>query len=133
MTFATFTTSSSSGSAEGRNLAYDSLDDICNGRVWTGAQAVELGLVDALGDFQVAVDEACIAAELPKDDRVQVVPVSMPKERPAADPRKAAAAALGIRNLVALDESVFFLSTQCLRDLARRERVWLLGLDLPEV
>ena len=56
--------------AEGRGLPYDGLDEIANGRVWTGKQAQAHGLVDALGDFQVALDLACEAAGLPTDGSV---------------------------------------------------------------
>ena len=35
-------------------IEYDSLDEICNGRVWTGVQAQEHGLVDEIGDFSTA-------------------------------------------------------------------------------
>ena len=44
--------------AAGRNLPLEQLDAICNGRVWTGAQALDHGLIDALGDFSVAVARA---------------------------------------------------------------------------
>ena len=119
--------------ADGRNLAVDDLDEICNGRVWTGAQALDLGLVDALGDFQIAVDEACRAAELPLDGSVRVVAVTPPKGMLAANARQRAAALLGISNLTDLESALQSLLTRNLRDLARHERVWLFGLDLPEV
>jgi protease-4 len=53
--------------AEGRHLDYDALEPICGGRVWTGAQAKERGLVDTLGDFPAALEKARELAKLPTD------------------------------------------------------------------
>ena len=44
----------------GRGMGHDELDAIAQGRVWTGADALELGLVDVLGGLEDAID---IAAE----------------------------------------------------------------------
>ena len=46
--------------AGGRNLEVPYVDSIAQGRVWTGADALELGLVDVLGGLEDAID---IAAE----------------------------------------------------------------------
>jgi len=55
--------------AEGRSLPLESLEPICGGRVWTGAQAQARGLVDALGSFEVAIEKARELAGLPADRR----------------------------------------------------------------
>ncbi|MDR3001741.1 MAG: signal peptide peptidase SppA [Fibromonadaceae bacterium] len=47
--------------AEGRSVSKDALDAIGQGRVWTGAQAVDIGLVDTLGGIETALK---VAAEL---------------------------------------------------------------------
>ena len=44
--------------ATGRKLTPDRVKEIAKGRVWTGAQGVQLGLVDKTGGFYLAVDEA---------------------------------------------------------------------------
>jgi len=44
--------------AEGRNLSVEEVEEIADGRVFSGAKAKELGLVDVLGNFQDAVDLA---------------------------------------------------------------------------
>lgn len=56
--------------ADGRNLPIETLEPLCGGRVWTGAQALERGLVDALGDFTAALAKARELANLP-DDKVK--------------------------------------------------------------
>jgi len=47
--------------AEGRNMTPESVDKIGQGRVWSGSNAVEIGLVDVLGGLDKAID---IAAEM---------------------------------------------------------------------
>jgi len=44
--------------ADGRDLPLERVLDIARGRVWTGAQALDLGLVDEIGGFRDAVDAA---------------------------------------------------------------------------
>ncbi len=46
------------GVAEGRNMPVEKVRKIADGRVFSGARAKELGLVDALGNFQDAVELA---------------------------------------------------------------------------
>jgi protease-4 len=50
--------------AEGRHLPPDRVREIAKGRVWTGADALKLGLVDQLGGFYDAVDKAKALAGL---------------------------------------------------------------------
>ena len=41
--------------AEGRNMTRDEVHEIAQGRVWTGAKAKELGLVDEIGGLETAI------------------------------------------------------------------------------
>jgi len=61
--------------AEGRNMSTAAVDDIAQGRVWTGYDAKRLGLVDVLGGLETAID---IAAHLAKLDDYRIV--SLPKK-----------------------------------------------------
>ncbi|MEW5985930.1 MAG: signal peptide peptidase SppA [Chloroflexota bacterium] len=54
--------------ADGRQLALNGLDTICEGRVWSGRQALGHKLVDSHGDFVDAINQAAILAGLPVDD-----------------------------------------------------------------
>ena len=54
----------------GRNIPEDTVRDIAKGRVWTGDQALSLRLVDRLGGFYDAVDEAKSLAKLTGDVRL---------------------------------------------------------------
>ncbi|MBL8554142.1 MAG: signal peptide peptidase SppA [Phenylobacterium sp.] len=53
--------------AEGRKLSPDRVREIAKGRVWTGAQAKGLGLVDEVGGFYQAIDKAKQLADLKGD------------------------------------------------------------------
>ena len=50
--------------AEGRNMTYEEVDQIAQGRVWTGKQALDNGLVDALGGLEDAIKLAASIVEL---------------------------------------------------------------------
>jgi len=68
--------------ADGRGLSTEQVDAIGQGRVWTGAQALEVGLVDELGGLYTAVRRA--KAEVGLDLDVDVALVPFPKEKPFA-------------------------------------------------
>ncbi|HEX4823406.1 MAG TPA: signal peptide peptidase SppA [Candidatus Polarisedimenticolaceae bacterium] len=59
--------------AKGRNLPKAKVLEIAKGRIWTGQDAKGLGLVDALGGFDVALGLAKEAAKIPADQDVNVV------------------------------------------------------------
>ena len=50
--------------AAGRNMTFEEVDEIAQGRVWTGKQALENGLVDELGGLEDAIDLAASLAEI---------------------------------------------------------------------
>jgi protease-4 len=50
--------------AEGRGMSLESVNAVGQGRVWTGSQALENGLVDALGGIDVALAKAASLADL---------------------------------------------------------------------
>jgi protease IV len=63
--------------AAGRDLPFDELDPICEGRVWTGRQAREHRLVDSHGDFVDAIYKAADMAGLPYGDNHQIRVVNL--------------------------------------------------------
>ena len=58
--------------ATGRKLSPDRVREIAKGRVWTGAQALPLGLVDQLGGVTEAVNKARQLAKIPDNEPVRV-------------------------------------------------------------
>ncbi|HXU49995.1 MAG TPA: signal peptide peptidase SppA [Candidatus Binatia bacterium] len=61
------------GVAAGRRMSVEAVDKIAKGRVWSGAQAKEIGLVDDLGGIDRAVEVAKQLAHIPKAQSVQLV------------------------------------------------------------
>ena len=63
--------------ANGRGLRQSYVDSIGQGRVWAGIDAIELGLVDQLGDLEDAIAFAVQKAELGSDYKI----VEMPEQK----------------------------------------------------
>ena len=61
---------------EGRNMSTTAVDEIGQGRVWTGYDAKEIGLIDAFGGLEKAIEIAVGLAEL---DEYRLI--SLPKKK----------------------------------------------------
>lgn len=59
--------------AEGRNMDVSAVDSIGQGRVWTGSQALDRGLVDGIGNLDRAIQAAAAKAKL-KEYRIMYYP-----------------------------------------------------------
>ncbi|MGF1471596.1 MAG: signal peptide peptidase SppA [Rubrobacteraceae bacterium] len=64
---------------EGRDLGLERLEELAGGRVWTGAEARDLGLVDELGGWRTALNRARDLGGIQPDAPDVVVRVSPPK------------------------------------------------------
>jgi protease-4 len=101
--------------ASGRELEKDRVDAVAQGRVWTGAQAAERGLVDAVGGLRAAVLEGKRRLDLDEDaDVALVIHPAPPSLFEQIDE-----ALGGLRAELALP----------LPDAVRRARPWLEALD----
>ena len=58
---------------DGRGMSFEEVDAIARGRVWTGSDAVEVGLVDELGDLDAAIADAAERAGLDSLDEDEIV------------------------------------------------------------
>ena len=58
--------------AEGRSMSVEDVDAVARGRVWTGADAHQRGLVDELGGLRAAVRRAKVLAGLDVDAEVRI-------------------------------------------------------------
>jgi protease-4 len=72
--YADFTTKA----GEGRHMDGAAMDKVARGRVFTGEQALQVKLIDALGGFNTALLEAKRAAKLPDDAKIQLVYLPKP-------------------------------------------------------
>jgi protease-4 len=59
--------------AKGRGKSYEDIDRVAQGRVWTGAEALKVGLVDRLGGLETALDLAREKANIGKDEELSFV------------------------------------------------------------
>ncbi|OYX22470.1 MAG: signal peptide peptidase SppA [Flavobacteriales bacterium 32-35-8] len=60
--------------ADGRNMKQDHVKTLAEGRVWTGADAVNNGLVDEIGGLDVALKRAAEAANI-EDYKIKELPI----------------------------------------------------------
>jgi protease IV len=74
-TYARFT----GGVASGRHMSIEAVDKIAKGRVWSGAQAKRLGLVDELGGIDTAIGVAKQLSHIPAGASVQLLRYPQPK------------------------------------------------------
>jgi len=58
--------------SQGRKLPEARVREIAKGRVWTGAQAVKIGLVDELGGVYEAIEKAKELAKIPADSDIRL-------------------------------------------------------------
>jgi protease IV len=76
----------------GRGLGATELEDVAGGRVWTGVEALELGLADEVGGFDEALRKARDLGKVERDTPEALIKISPPRSgRPA--PGKPAEAA----------------------------------------
>jgi protease-4 len=98
--------------AEGRDMPIEEMRGLAKGRVWSGADAKRIGLVDKLGGLSDAIDHTKVAIGLAPDDLVKLV--SYPKQK---DPFQSVLDALedgsfpfgiesAIESLVAITQSI---------------------------
>jgi len=64
--------------ARARNMSKSQVHEVAQGRVWTGKQAKEIGLIDRLGGIDLAIEIAKERAGIPKEKEVEIV--SMPEK-----------------------------------------------------
>ena len=64
--------------AQGRNMTYDEVEKVAQGRVWMGVDAKELGLVDTLGGLDLAIAIARHRAGIGAEDEVKYIELPSP-------------------------------------------------------
>jgi protease-4 len=114
--------------AQGRHLSVEAVEAVARGRIWTGADALDHGLVDELGGLRAAVRRAKVLAGLDEDAKVRLVgyPGSsvwdflrpQPSSQPAAASLPDALGALIAQSLVGIIE-------QAERSLTGVSALWL--------
>lgn len=95
--------------AESRGMEIDAMQELAQGRVWSGKRAVENGLIDALGGFPRAVAIAKQAAGLKPDESVRLLELSKKKGSPFDVLQGAGAMSGALSSLILLSYGVFNL------------------------
>jgi protease-4 len=114
--------------AVGRKLTVEAVDAVARGRVWTGADALEHGLVDELGGFRTALNRAKVLAGLEPDDEVRLVNypgsslMDMLRPKPSSQP---AAASMPEALAVLVGRSVAGVLSQAERSVTGVSALWL--------
>ena len=114
--------------ADGRGMTPEAVDAVARGRVWTGADAKERGLVDELGGLRTAIDRAKVLAGFDADTEVKLVGLpgssllDMLRPKQSSQP---AAASLPDAFGALLGRSASVLLTQAERSLTGVNALWL--------
>jgi protease-4 len=114
--------------AQGRGMSVEDVDAVARGRVWTGADALERGLVDELGGLRTAIDRAKVLAGFDADTDVKLVSlpgsswVDMLRPKPSSQP---AAASLPEAVAALVGRSVAGVLVQAERSLTGANALWL--------
>ena len=114
--------------AQGRKMSVEAVDAIARGRVWTGADALERGLVDELGGLRTAITRAKVLAGLEPDADVRLVGypgsslMDLLRPKPSSQP-----AAVSVPDAIGvlLGRSVAGLLGQAERSLTGVHMLWL--------
>jgi protease-4 len=114
--------------AQGRHLSVEAVEAAARGRIWTGADALDHGLVDELGGLRAAVRRAKVLAGLDEDAKVRLIgyPGSsvwdflrpQPSSQPAAASLPDALGAL-------ITQSVVGIIEQAERSLTGASALWM--------
>lgn len=104
--------------AAGRGLTTEAVDEIAQGRVWAGGDAIKIGLVDELGGLTDAIRYAASMASL-ENYRLVTYPAVVPMYNQL----------LSSMNETGTDQDI---RTDAV-GVAERTAGWLLGLDGPEI
>jgi protease-4 len=82
--------------ATSRGMTIEQVDQIAQGRVWSGQKAFEFGLVDQLGDFNDAIEAAAKLAKLESYSTTVIEKTLTPMEQFYRDVFNASVASLGL-------------------------------------
>ena len=114
--------------AEGRDMTTEAVDAVARGRVWTGSDAKEHGLVDELGGLRTAIDRAKVLAGFEPDAEVKLIALpgsgflDMLRPKPSSQP---AAASLSEAVGSLIGQSVAGLVGQAERSMSGANALWL--------
>ena len=110
--------------AEGRGMTVDEVNEVARGRVWTGQDALEIGLVDGMGNLQDAVAIAADLAGLAETELLELPEAVDPFEQFMSD-FAGVSAAMAMAQAAGLSEDVVapLLEVEALLQAAPQDRI----------
>ena len=110
--------------AEGRGMTVEAVDEIARGRVWTGQDAMEIGLVDGMGNLQDAVAMAAEMAGIADPELVELPEAVDPFEQFLED-FAGVSAAMALAEAAGVREDLLapLLEVQSLVNAAPQDRI----------
>lgn len=102
--------------SQSRDIPLDTVDSVAQGRVWTGQDALEFGLVDKIGDFDDAVKLAAELAKLEQYNLYWVEEPLSPAQQFIQDFMNQVSVHLGIDATAMLPEALQPIATQVIED-----------------
>ncbi|NOH79245.1 signal peptide peptidase SppA [Vibrio sp. RE86] len=102
--------------SQSRDIPLDTVDSVAQGRVWTGQDALEFGLVDKIGDFDDAVKLAAELAKLEQYNLYWVEEPLSPAQQFIQDFMNQVSVHLGIDATAMLPETLQPIATQVIED-----------------
>lgn len=113
-----------SKAADGRKMRYDKLEELAQGRVYTGRMAQKIGLVDELGTLDDAVTAAKTAAGLKADAEIELMVLPEPRsmfEQLFGDP----SASTDLESILPEGFTILRQSKQLRQLLSERMLLWM--------
>ena len=110
--------------AEGRGMTVEGVNEVARGRVWTGQDAMDIGLVDGMGNLQDAVAIAADLAGISGPELVELPEAVDPFEQFIED-FAGVQAAVAIAEAAGLDGDLVapFLEVEALVHAAPQDRI----------
>ena len=112
--------------SEGRERSFEQIDSVAQGRIWSGEQARERGLVDAVGGLGAAIAQAKELADIPASDQVGLLiypkgKTFLERLKELAVDQSAAQAGAGLQQAFGLASARELLQTLTAAGVALRE------------
>lgn len=110
--------------AEGRGMTVEAVDEVARGRVWTGQDAMEIGLVDGIGNLQDAVALAAQLADI-EDPSLLELPEAVDPFEQFLEDFAGVSAAMAIAEAAGIENDVIapLLEVEALLTAAPNDRI----------
>jgi ClpP class serine protease len=117
--------------AAGKPMTYEKLKTLAEGRIWTGRQALENGLIDVLGGLDDAIGEAKVQGGLAREAGVDYL--ILPKPQSVLDSLLDRGVGAEMRMLLATHPELLNQLRAIEPLMSSREHVWLMAPGVTQI